>query len=493
MKSGAVEPDRLKIEGRQSIHRRKMSKNSPIVNGADESHSYAAEDETLRQVNLAAAYHDHISCTKSADLCKIDGGKEGRINLPCETDHIYANCSEMKNKSHNTNAANSPSNSKDLSVENKRLRDMVLVQLELIKQLQEDSVKKDRQIMSLKQENETLRSRFDRRERRMCLMRKRYSKSDEESADNISDVGSAVSDANVAASSASVSNERTNSPSSVNLVTRYFGRKSKTIPSRALKRRYLGPPKSLPLKKSILKSVSSATSISSASETHDEELSIKQEILNMTKLPVAREKTIEPDVKKIHKRHDHRPKGVLRGDFLTTNKAYFLPDNQASSNSLSSSETNIDVPSWKYKPVTSFYQMEGTENINDSVFHRRHLKCEQDERRRKRWDMQRLREQKASEKLKYKQTRDADKESENHVQRKSQSFYPNPRHMSLSLAVEFIEVTEQLPVLAFGHPIPLFQPSEFTLPWRCSENQSYESVEIKAKKSRSTAAVPKVT
>lgn len=42
--------------------------------------------------------------------------------------------------------------------------------------------------------------------------------------------------------------------------------------------------------------------------------------------------------------------------------------------------------------------------------------------------MQRLREQKVNEKLKYKNGRDNEKESENNVQKKSQSFYPDPRH-----------------------------------------------------------------
>lgn len=154
MKSETPDTDRVKIESRQSLHRRKMSKNSPILNGADESLSYAAEDESVvRQINLAAAFHDHISCTKSAELCKIDGTREARVSLPCETDHIYANCSEMKNKSSVSNAPNSPSCSKELSSENKKLRSVLLVQLELIKQLEEEIAAKNRQIVTHKQES----------------------------------------------------------------------------------------------------------------------------------------------------------------------------------------------------------------------------------------------------------------------------------------------------------------------------------------------------
>ena len=43
--------------------------------------------------------------------------------------------------------------------------------------------------------------------------------------------------------------------------------------------------------------------------------------------------------------------------------------------------------------------MEGTENIEDETFLRRHQKFELDEKRRKRWDIQRMREQRHCEKL----------------------------------------------------------------------------------------------
>jgi hypothetical protein len=60
---------------------------------------------------------------------------------------------------------------------------------------------------------------------------------------------------------------------------------------------------------------------------------------------------------------------------------------------------NIEVPSWRIKtfePSREFIQ----ENIDDEAYNKRHMKLEIDERRRKKWDMQRLREQKHTEKLK---------------------------------------------------------------------------------------------
>lgn len=44
----------------------------------------------------------------------------------------------------------------------------------------------------------------------------------------------------------------------------------------------------------------------------------------------------------------------------------------------------IQVPRWRVKVYTSCYTMEGTENLDDDVYNKRHLRLENDERRRKR-------------------------------------------------------------------------------------------------------------
>ncbi|GFS91263.1 male-specific lethal 1 homolog [Nephila pilipes] len=467
MKSGAVDADRFKVEGRQPINRRKMSKNNPVLNGADECLNYAAEDESVvRQVNLAAAYHDHISCTKSADLChKVDGAREGRGALPYETDHIYANCSEIKTKS-SSNSIN-----KELKFENKNLRAMIFSHLDLITHLKEELDKKTRDLSDQRKSSEDLKALLHKREQNMCLLHRDYPKSDEDSADNASEARSNTSDNGHLSTTAYTAGQiHVRTP---HLATRYFGRRSKTVPSRALKRRYMGPPKSLP-KQAVAKTASSRASVSSASELQDSD---RQETLGQTEIR-------EDGLRRARKRRGRRPKRMARKmDFLTTDKAYFLPDFRSPPNSLDSF-SEIDVPLWKLKPVTSFYQMEGTENINDSVFSRRHTKFELDERRRKRWDMQRIRDQKAIEKK-------LAREREHAGHRKSHSFFPDPRH------IEYIEVTEHLPVLAFGHVIPLFQPCEFSLPWQCEDNlvsePPPEPSTVKTKRGRPPTPGPKVT
>ncbi|GFQ84991.1 male-specific lethal 1-like 1 [Trichonephila clavata] len=486
MKSGAVDADRFKTEGRQPMNRRKISKNNLVLNGADECLNYAAVDESVvRQVNLAAAYHDHISCTKSADLChKVDGPREGRGALPCESDHIYANCSEIKTKSSSNN------NNKDLKIENNNLREMIITHIDLINELQEKLAKQSKHLSEQEKESEdvssftnlqisfeyitangNLKALLFKKEQNMCLQRRNYPKSEEDSAENVSEVRSNLSDnGHLSTTAYSIGQIHLRTP---HLATRYFGRRSKTVPSRALKRRYMGPPKSFP-KQAVAKTASSRASVSSASELQDSD---RQETLGQTEIR-------EDGVRRARKRRGRRPKRMARKvDFLTTDKAYFLPDFRSPPNSLDSF-SEIDVPLWKLKPVTSFYQMEGTENINDPVFSRRHTKFELDERRRKRWDMQRMRDQKTIEKK-------LAREREHAKKRKSQSFFPDPRH------IEYIEVTEQLPVLAFGHVIPLFQPCEFSLPWRCEDNPVTDPPPqppvVKAKRGRPPTPGPKVT
>jgi male-specific lethal 1 len=44
----------------------------------------------------------------------------------------------------------------------------------------------------------------------------------------------------------------------------------------------------------------------------------------------------------------------------------------------------MKVPRWRIKVYASCYAMEGTENLDDEVYNKRHSRLENDERRRKR-------------------------------------------------------------------------------------------------------------
>lgn len=104
MKSGTV---KFKVEGRQSVVRRRLSKSG--FNGGDAS---AAESVNYR-----------LSCCEKASPVAL---------APCKTDHLYAS-------------------SKDLVVarENMQLRKMVVSHLDMIGQLQEELAHKTRQVYPL--------------------------------------------------------------------------------------------------------------------------------------------------------------------------------------------------------------------------------------------------------------------------------------------------------------------------------------------------------
>lgn len=46
---------------------------------------------------------------------------------------------------------------------------------------------------------------------------------------------------------------------------------------------------------------------------------------------------------------------------------------------------SYQTPQWRVKVFSSLYSMEGTENLDDEVFLKRHHRLEVDERRRKRF------------------------------------------------------------------------------------------------------------
>lgn len=95
----------------------------------------------------------------------------------------------------------------------------------------------------------------------------------------------------------------------------------------------------------------------------------------------------------------------------------------------------------------SCYTMEGTENLDDEVFNKRHIRLETDERRRKRWDVQRIREQRVIDKLKQRQER---------VGSGSKGDDCEPVHSLWPKLddVKYLEVCDELPVAAFGNSVP---------------------------------------
>nr|XP_037869050.1 MSL1 protein isoform X1 [Bombyx mori] len=119
----------------------------------------------------------------------------------------------------------------------------------------------------------------------------------------------------------------------------------------------------------------------------------------------------------------------------------------------------VEVPRWREKPYTSCYTLEGTENLDDKVFEKRHQKLEAEERRQLRWHMRRIREQRHVERLRQRQ-RDWCGNSSFSQQPSVYTIWPQPQRDA-----RFIEITDMLPVMAFGEILPDLPESDFKLPW----------------------------
>ncbi|NXF42322.1 MSL1 protein, partial [Nyctibius bracteatus] len=89
-------------------------------------------------------------------------------------------------------------------------------------------------------------------------------------------------------------------------------------------------------------------------------------------------------------------------------------------------EETVAIPSWRdhvVEPLRDPNPSDILENLDDSVFSKRHAKLELDEKRRKRWDIQRIREQRILQRLQLRMyKRKGIQESEPEVT----SFFPEP-------------------------------------------------------------------
>lgn len=134
-----------------------MSRN---VNGSSDDRSDDDEEENL------SPYH-HPGCAKTSS----DANFSTDVSSPLETDHIYAVDVKKEENEHS-----------------ERLKEMMLLQLDLIQHQQEQIMKKDKQLLSLKQEKESLKVRLDRMERRLSLLKHKKESSQSDTDDAVSTV-----------------------------------------------------------------------------------------------------------------------------------------------------------------------------------------------------------------------------------------------------------------------------------------------------------------
>lgn len=139
--------------------------------------------------------------------------------------------------------------------------------------------------------------------------------------------------------------------------------------------------------------------------------------------------------------------------FVSNNKLCFKKDREKAK----------EDKTWRIKSTNPIYtgSSQGAEDISDQAFLKRHDKFEKEEKQRKRWDLQRLREEQQLQKLRARQEKHIVGGMTGGQMRRKEDTSLLPFIES----AKYVQVTEDIPVAAFGRPLPDLPQTTFTLPW----------------------------
>ncbi|KAL3207361.1 hypothetical protein MRX96_010154 [Rhipicephalus microplus] len=383
----------------------------------------------LRPMNFAAAaaYHDHISCAKSA--------AELLDPMPCDTDHLYAHCGD---------------DAPDDSEQHDKLRAIVVLHADLLQHQEEVIADRERQIEELRIQRDELQERL----RRLGGVRRACRLPD----------GGAVRGRDPAGQRAATPRTTQRCAGS----RRQLSKRSKSIAATRPSRRPPLTDRRRPSRRASRTSrISCRPSLCRpppprgpppAAEDEERAQEAPAEVPAAPVESSSQEAAAPPEPSAARKAARKRSVAAREepGRLFNANQAYATAACAAgpSTSSEEAAAEAIEVPTWRVNPIASLYSMEGTENLDDEVFRKRHAKLEANEKRRKRWDLQLLREQQHTERLRRRMERRAEKPS----------TCP-PTFCGDLKQIHFVEVVDEIPVQAFGQPIPELQPREFQLPW----------------------------
>ncbi|XP_055315986.1 protein male-specific lethal-1 [Sitodiplosis mosellana] len=173
---------------------------------------------------------------------------------------------------------------------------------------------------------------------------------------------------------------------------------------------------------------------------------------------------------------------INRNAFLTTKKPYKIREWQLDEIEAElkqeitdevckeENEANLELPKWRTWEMSSNREapVREWEDLSDDTFVRRHARFLLDERKRKKWDVQRIREQRTIERLKRRHCKDELQNQQKDFNEVVTTFFPTVDQL------KSIHITDDLPVSAFGESIPALPPAEFSLPWQIG--QSLDSI-----------------
>ncbi|RZF35751.1 hypothetical protein LSTR_LSTR012049 [Laodelphax striatellus] len=410
-----------------------MSKTALLVNGESSS-----DVEYRAEANI-----DMVSVN---DLNSKDSG-QALLNYSCEFDHIYASNMAEEDKQKSVNA------------EIALLKKIILKQVDFIQHQSLQLVTKDKRINALLEENETLKSRLVRMDRRVTIQKQKDAAESNLPMAHSTPSATVVSQRHTSSGSPLVATQVLTTLNSSVLKTENDAT-STPCPARKRKRDDNG---------SICSAASKRTNRSSSWNgvlDRDDSLSASTAAARINGKSAKRDSSQRTKRKRRLKNDETRREQSK--DILLTNVQYYTTVGNEEENILDLIDVPkvngcvLEVPCWRQRLFSSCYTMEGTENLSEDVFHKRHARLEIDERRRKRWDVQRIREQRQLEKLRQRERRNnAGEDSE-----ELYSLWPT------SDDVGAVDISPMLPVAAFGYNIPKFpdsKPIEFSLPWIGSE------------------------
>uniref|UniRef100_A0A1Y1MA03 PEHE domain-containing protein n=2 Tax=Photinus pyralis TaxID=7054 RepID=A0A1Y1MA03_PHOPY len=396
-------------------------------------------------VNLTGCLENLNSLNNIVATEKID------LNLPY--DHMYASNTENFNLINNSNF-----NCQNAENEVKFLKDWLLTNLDLIQQQNDEILNKEKTIHILKQENEMLKERIN------CLDNSAYQSTDlnhYETQEN--SCGNVLEEMTHDASHA---DDNTKSATYVEPQSDIKEPIYEIIATECRHAQDIFASENNATKAGTTEGISDDMVNSSVDDTlKDIKMSIRRKRLCssssvISNTEVSLEESHSSRKKKKRKSSLRDDKILMSADPYVTQSGNLAAIPQELDSSLTiPSATNLEVPRWRVKVYTSCYSMEGTENLDDEVYNKRHMRLENDERRRKRWDVQRIREQRIVDKLKQRQERVGSGSRVDDQIESVVSLWPPLED------IKYLEVCDNLPVSAFGAPIVRFTPMEFSLPW----------------------------
>ncbi|KAK7109253.1 male-specific lethal 1 homolog isoform X2 [Littorina saxatilis] len=453
MKSDFTMDSKYRSEGRLSLPRRRVTTKTAHENGDFEMELSLAIKESLKYAK-----------EKEGQLKRVD--RTSPLLNGVQTDESF---SRMAGKM--LSFATSSDQGQQGSEEIQQLKDLLLIHIELIQHQQELLARKDKEIRLLRNEKDTLHCRLVKAEKRVSQMKQKEDLLEAQ-----------IASAREIAAEAAVAVPEP-AEKKVAKPEQSASRKRRQRQPNKLKRP--GKPKRQRLESD--KGSESATSVeqdescaedSDSSEDEDVEDSSRGEGGDSEgdggKDEVEREDEGEDseeddDVKDTQDEiKDPHPAPVLRTECLYHVACCVeTPPEELVEFPEEEKEVitgDLETPGWRINVLTNRYQLEGTENITDEAYQKRHQKHEMEEKRRKRWDIQRMREQRVFEKLK---TQEEGAGSSAQETQPPKTFLPKLEDLT------HVEILDAVAVTAFGHAVPHVEPSEFELPWDTGPSCSF--------------------